>query len=49
VISGAGRAAGHQVTTVEGLAEDGLLDPVQQASPTTTTGTAPMTPALPAH
>ncbi|WP_329244614.1 molybdopterin-dependent oxidoreductase [Actinoallomurus sp. NBC_01490] len=27
----AGEAAGHQVTTVEGLAEDGLLHPVQQA------------------
>lgn len=27
----AGEAAGHQITTVEGLAEDGLLHPVQQA------------------
>jgi isoquinoline 1-oxidoreductase len=27
----AAEAAGHQVTTVEGLAEDGLLHPVQQA------------------
>src|SRR5437660_50683 len=27
----AGEAGGHQVTTVEGLAEDGLLHPVQQA------------------
>ena len=27
----AAEAAGHRVTTVEGLAEDGLLHPVQQA------------------